>query len=385
MKKMCLFFLATVLLACMAFTALADVKPGEEVTVSFTLNNTNAAYVRVVADYDKSVFDLVGYSAANGSAGANGIVMYDTKALPSGPLGTVTLKVKANAVPGTYAVPAVLAECYDLDENNGKASVSGGTVVVAAEATPAPTAAPTVKPTEKPTENPTAVPTEKPTEKPTAAPTEKPTWEPTAAPTEQPTEKPTAAPTEQPTEKPTAAPTEKPTEKPVPTPRPSAKPSDNPNTWRYNQTLSSLGIRFRDAAPALTDTWHLFTPLDVSKDGETVIPLIAGGISQVGEVTVAVADGAVQIKYALYRGVELLDIGCALFHDLDRVDTVDMNRQKQYPFRQTIRIAEDLDGDTSLLLYVFGHVNYDFEQQPIYRLNGPKSDAVVERLKQLMD
>ena len=232
-------------------------------------------------------------------------------------------------------------------------------------------------PTEKPTEKPTAVPTEQPTEKPTAAPTEQPTEKPTAAPTEKPTE--------EPTEEPTAAPTEKPTEKPVPTPRPSAKPSDNPNTWRYNQTLSSLGIRFRDAAPALTDTWHLFTPLDVSKDGETVIPLIAGGISQVGDVTVTVADGAVQIKYALYRGVELLDIGCTLFHELNRIDTVDMEKQNQYPFRQPIRIAEDLNGDTSVLLYVFGHVNYDFEQQPIYRLNGPKYDAVVERLKQLMD
>ncbi len=160
MKKTSLFLLAALLLACMAFTAFADVKPGEEVTVSFTLNNTNAAYVRVGADYDKSAFDLVGYSAVNGSAGAKGIVTYDTKALPSGPLGSVTLKVKANAVPGTYAVSAVLAECYDLDENNGKASVSGGTVVVAAGATPAPTAAPTVKPTEKPAEKPTTAPTE---------------------------------------------------------------------------------------------------------------------------------------------------------------------------------------------------------------------------------
>ena len=136
MKKTWLFLLAALLLACMAFTAFADVKPGEEVTVSFNLKNTNAAYVRVTADYDKSAFDLVGYSAANGNAGANGIVTYDTKALPSGPLGTVTLKVKADAAPGTYAVSAVLAECYDLDENDGKASVSGGTVVVAAGEAP---------------------------------------------------------------------------------------------------------------------------------------------------------------------------------------------------------------------------------------------------------
>ncbi len=116
-----------------------------------------------------------------------------------------------------------------------------------------------------------------------------------------------------------------------------------------------------------------------------MIPLIAAGISQVGEVTVAVADGTVQIKYALYGDVELLDIGCTLFHDLNHIDTVDTKKQNQYPFRQPIRIAEDLGGDTSVLLYVFGHVNYDFEQQPIYRLNGQNYDAVAERLKRLMD
>ena len=156
MKKVCLFLLAAVLLICAASIALAaEAKPGQEVTVTLNLNNTNAAYVRVKADYDTSVFELVGYSANSGTAGSNGIVVYDTKVLPSGAVGNVTLKVKNNAAPGTYTVSGVLAECYDLNENNGKASVSGGTVTVAGNATPKPTAAPTPKPTEAPTSKPT--------------------------------------------------------------------------------------------------------------------------------------------------------------------------------------------------------------------------------------
>ena len=180
MKKIGLFLLAAVLLVCVACAALADVKPGEEVTVTLSLSNTNAAYVRVVASYDKSVFDLVGYSANSGTAGRNGIVMYDTGVLPSGAVGTVTLKVKDSAAPGTYTVGASLAECYDINENNGSASVSGGSVTVAGNATPAPTQAPTAEPTAAPTAAPTAEPTAVPTEAPAA------TEEPTPAPTEAP-------------------------------------------------------------------------------------------------------------------------------------------------------------------------------------------------------
>lgn len=192
MKKISLFLLAAVLLICVACAALADVKPGEEVTVTLSLSNTNAAYVRVVASYDKSVFDLVGYSANSGTAGSNGIVMYDTGVLPSGAVGTVTLKVKDGAAPGTYTVGASLAECYDINENNGSASVSGGSVTVAGNETPAPTPAPT--------DAPTSAPTEAPTEEPTAVPTDVPgaTEEPTPAPSEVPTEAPITDPTEAP-------------------------------------------------------------------------------------------------------------------------------------------------------------------------------------------
>ena len=183
MKKLFLILTVAVLLFSLTVMGLAaEAKPGEEVTVTLTLNNTNAAYVRVKADYDTSVFELISYSANSGAAGGNGIVMYDTKVLPSGAVGTVTLKVRENAAPGTYTVSAALAECYDLDENNGTASVSGGTVTVKGSATPEPTAKPTAEPTAKPT----AEPTTKPTAEPTVNPTAEPTAEPTVAPTEEP-------------------------------------------------------------------------------------------------------------------------------------------------------------------------------------------------------
>ena len=156
MKKLGLFLVIVALFVSLAAVGLAaEGNPGDTLTVGLSLSNSNAAYVRVVASFDTSVFELVEYSAASGTAGRNGIVMYDTGVLPSGSIGSVTLKIKDGAAPGTYNISASLAECYDINENDGSASVSGGTVTVKGKATTAPTAAPTAAPSASPTKNPT--------------------------------------------------------------------------------------------------------------------------------------------------------------------------------------------------------------------------------------
>ena len=100
--------------------------------------------------------------------------------------------------------------------------------VLAATATPRPTAAPL--PTPRPTPRPTATPSPSPTAAPSPTPTAAPTATPTAKPTPKPTKKPTAKPTPRPTPKPTAKPTPRPTPKPTakPTPRPTPKPTPTP-------------------------------------------------------------------------------------------------------------------------------------------------------------
>ncbi len=420
MKKICLFLLLTALLMCVAFMALASAKPGEEVTVTLTLNNTNAALVRVTADYDKNVFDLVNYSSASGTAGSKGIVMYDTKALPSGAVGTVTLKVKDSAAPGTYPVTAVLAECYDLDENDGIASVSGGTVIIEAQTTPAPTATPTAVPTATPTIAPTSVPTVAPTAVPTVAPTAVPTVAPTAVPTVAPTSVPTVAPTAVPTVAPTAVPTVAPTTVPtvaptavptvaptaVPTVAPTAVPTVAPTVaptsvptvaptaqpvkseWRYSQTVCSMGIRFQDIDPNLTNKWFMFTPIDLSKDGTQSIDLIAANISYVGKVTVKVNGGKVTVaEHINWPAARKVDLQFALLPDLSKVKNVDIKSMKTYSFGKEISIADDLGGDTKVLLYVFGHVDYDFKdaQNELFIKNGTYYQNLVKQLKDILD
>ena len=391
MKKLLVSLFAAMLVLALTTGALAaEAKPGEEVTFSLSLQNTNASYARIKASYDASVFELVGYSANSGTAGSAGIVLYDVNSLlPSGTVGTVTLRIKDGAKPGTYSVGAVLAECYDQNENNGKASAGGGgTVTVVGNATPAPTATP--KPTQKPTTAPTVTP--KPTQKPTTAPTEapKPTEKATTAPTEapKPTEKATVAPTEapKPTEEATAAPTEapKPTEEATPAPTETPKPDTD---WRLHQSVCSLGIRFRDIAPQLTKKWDMFTPLDLSQDGEQTLPLLAANVNEVGDVTITVKDGAVTVTYKINWPAEELGMAFTLLPDLNSVTDLDFASMPQYSFGQPISIQNDLNGDTRVLLYVLGYVNYDYldPRNPQYCTNNTVYPQLVSDLKALMD
>lgn len=348
MKKVGLLLIVVVLLISLAAAGLAmDGNPGETVTVNLTLNNSNAAYVRVVANYDKSVFELVEYSAVSGTAGSNGIVVYDTKVLPSGSIGTVTLKIKDSAAAGTYNVSANLAECYDINENNGSASVSGGTVTVKGKETQAPTTAPTAAPTKAPIEVPTTAPTTVPTAAPTAAPT--------AVPTAVPTVKPTAVPKTQ--------------------------------EWRSNQSVCSLGIRFRDIAPKLTNKWYMFTPIDLSKNGTQVVDLIAANITYAGKVTVEVSGDMVKVNYKLNRTMEKQDMAFTLLPDLASVSSVEIKDWPSYQFGKEISIANDLKGDTNVLLYVLGHVTYDFRdaRNETFTPNDAQYKNMAAQLRELMD
>ena len=387
MKKVCLILMVLALAVGMFAAQAAEAKPGEEVTVALSLKNTNAAYIRVTATYDSNVFEFVSYSAASGTAGAKGIVVYDTKVLSSGSIGTVTLRVKDNAQAGTYTIGAVLAECYDLNENDGKATVSGDIVTIVGKAAPTPTAKPTAAPTAKPTEAPK--PTEKPTE--TTKPTEKPveTPRPTEKPTEapQPTEKPTE--TTNPTEKPveTPRPTEKPTDAPKPTEKPAETPAPQEMDMRYHQSVCSLGIRFRDIKPGITMQWNMFTPLDLSMDGTQTIDLIAANITYAGYVTVQVKDGKVKVDYHLQWPMEKNDMQFTILPDLDSVSSADIQKMPSYSFGKEISIADDLKGDTNVLLYVLGYVNYNFKdaRYETFVANDANYQQLVTRLESIMD
>ena len=156
---------------------------------------------------------------------------------------------------------------------------------------------------------------------------------------------------------------------------------------RYNQSVCSLGIRFRDVNPNLTNKWFMFTPIDLSKDGTQSIDLIAANITYVGKASVKVSGDQVTVTYHLNWPVEITDMRFTLLPDIASVNSADFQNMKAYSFGQAISIANDLGGDTKVLLYVFGHINYDFKDtgKELFVSSGAGYQNLVKQLKDLMD
>ena len=102
--------------------------------------------------------------------------------------------------------------------------------------------------------------------------------------------------------------------------------------WRFNQSVCSRGIRFRDINPNLTNKWFMFTPIDLSKDGTQAIDLIAANITYAGKVTVEVNGDAVKVNYKLNHSMEKRDMAFTILPDLASVSSVELNDWPAYQF-----------------------------------------------------
>jgi len=159
-----------------------------------------------------------------------------------------------------------------------------------------------------------------------------------------------------------------------------------PNVTWYYMTVCSAGLRFRDISD-LTENWDMFTPIDLSQDGVQTFDLAAGNLHVIGTVTVTVADGAVTVDYDMLKDINLRSEFMTLFSDFASVTTLDESQLTAYPFGEQISIANDLGGDTKVLLYIHNSVNYPSDISGLELLPHKTSafKAYVEELKLNMD
>ena len=159
------------------------------------------------------------------------------------------------------------------------------------------------------------------------------------------------------------------------------------DNWRYQQTVCSLGIRYRDIRPDWTEKWYMFTPLDLSREGTVTYDLIASNIHRVGTVTVTVTAGKAVISYGLNKGAEPVSMGFTLFHDLKSVEDPEHFDLSRFSFDREISIEEDLAGDEWVLLQIMGIINYDYteDQFPLFSGEGKEYQEFVSAAEALMD
>lgn len=155
-----------------------------------------------------------------------------------------------------------------------------------------------------------------------------------------------------------------------------------------HMTTCSKGIRFRDMDAGITNKWYMFTPIDISVDGEQVFDLVAGNQSVIGSVHVLVKEGTVTVTYELANAsaISVKNEFMTILNSIADAGNLDTANMKQYTYGEPISIADDLGGDTKVLLFMLNNVVYEESIYGIYDFDdGKEYDAYVETLKLLMD
>lgn len=163
------------------------------------------------------------------------------------------------------------------------------------------------------------------------------------------------------------------------------------NGYYPRNTVSSFGPQFRVISPEFTKKWYMFTPVDLSRQGRQTFTLVGSNMWEVGEVHVDVYDDTVNVTYGYYHAdsdkmepvKEFItfykDYSKALQHDPDTTAS-------SFAFNKPFSIANDLGGDTKVLMFIRNNLSYYRFPTPtatLYR-NAPNSDArVAERAAML--
>ena len=166
-------------------------------------------------------------------------------------------------------------------------------------------------------------------------------------------------------------PTETPAATPKPTPKPTPKQTKKPAKATPNPTeapkagsvMTGEGPLFLSFRNDLTDQYWMFTPIDLSLEGQFNYPLVAGARHVVGEVKVEVQSGMAVVSYMLAGGV-VADTErefFTFFPDIASVTSVDPAalQEVKLAFNIPYQVTSRLNTDPNVLLYINIPVSYD--------------------------
>lgn len=156
------------------------------------------------------------------------------------------------------------------------------------------------------------------------------------------------------------------------------------NTAFPKNTASSFGPQFRVLNPQLTKDWYMVTPINLSIQGRQSFELVASNMYTIGQVHVDVYGDTVNVSYE-YRFADNADSKIkpvedylTFFGSFDQVmSTKPEDNPSRFAFGRPFSIANELGGDTNVLMFVRNRVSYYRFPVPKGELlrNYPKSEA----------
>ena len=186
---------------------------------------------------------------------------------------------------------------------------------------------------------------------------------------------------------PTKAPSAPPKDTPKATPKPTQKPPASKGGQQKGLEATSFGLYFEELRPKLTDSWYMFTPLDLASEGLMSYPLIAGNAYIAGSVNVMVQGGQVTITYQAAPGVSTGREFFALFPNLDAIQTlsVQLLAGQARPFGQPINIQQAFGEDRKVLLYLNNTVDFDAAKAGVTAFVPDQHRFFMQNLLPLLD
>lgn len=156
-----------------------------------------------------------------------------------------------------------------------------------------------------------------------------------------------------------------------------------------HNTVCTFGPHFRDVSPELTDKWYMFTPVDLSQDGMQTHILVGGGAYIIGYLNIYVSGDSVTVYYQYFNdGIQAEQEFFTFFHDYASITTVTPEEiDPLFSYGTPISIANDLNGDTTLILFARNVVTFRNDNPLIIRFweNTPDFKAQREQMLTLLD
>ena len=141
----------------------------------------------------------------------------------------------------------------------------------------------------------------------------------------------------------------------------------------YAVSAYASGVYFRDVTENVTELSEMFAVIDLTVDGETIFELVAGDAYVIGTVKVTVAEGNVTVAYELVNEeIKLNNAFLTFLTDLTAVTTLEKDQLTAYDFEQPISINDQLNGCTTIMLYVDLSVEFSNDTVGLYQFKMDK-------------
>ena len=167
------------------------------------------------------------------------------------------------------------------------------------------------------------------------------------------------------------------------TPQPTRKPS----TGSGSKVMNNEGPLFLSFQADLTKELLMFTPMDLSIDGEFRIPLIGNEDRVVGEAKVVVQSGMVIVSYLVVNGVKVDERNefFTFFPDIRSVPSVQPRKLQEMKLKFNIpyNVTSWLNSDSKVLLYINTPVSYKTNLSGLTAFSF-QDEAYLERMLALL-